>query len=107
MDPDRVRAYLQVACAGLGFDIGEVWWTADQNGSSTVAAIGMFFDQQFFVGISIVFPAISENRVDAKCDKFLKWIEDHNYYESVFSMSHICRFCPLQNTFDESDDDGV
>lgn len=36
-----MRAYLQVACAGLGFDIGEVWWTADQNGSSTVAAIGM------------------------------------------------------------------
>jgi hypothetical protein len=40
MDPERVRAYLQVACAGLGFDIGEVWWTANENGSSTVAAIG-------------------------------------------------------------------
>ena len=47
MDPDRVRAYLQVACAGLGFDIGEVWWTADQNGSSTVAAIGMFSINNF------------------------------------------------------------
>jgi hypothetical protein len=35
-----VRAYLQVACAGLGFDIGEVWWTSNENGSSTVAAIG-------------------------------------------------------------------
>lgn len=42
MDPDRVRAYLQVACAGLGFDIGEVWWTSNENGSSTVAAIGRF-----------------------------------------------------------------
>jgi hypothetical protein len=39
MDPERIRAYLQVACAGLGFDIGEVWWTSNENGSSTVAAI--------------------------------------------------------------------
>lgn len=39
MDPERVRAYLQVACAGLGFDIGEVWWTSNESGSSTVAAI--------------------------------------------------------------------
>lgn len=43
MDPERVRAYLQVACAGLGFDIGEVWWTSNENGSSTVAAIGESF----------------------------------------------------------------
>ena len=40
MDPERVRAYLQVACAGLGFDIGEVWFTSNENGSSTVAQIG-------------------------------------------------------------------
>ena len=40
MDPERVRAYLQVACAGLGFDIGEVWWTQNENGTSTVARIG-------------------------------------------------------------------
>jgi hypothetical protein len=41
MDPDRVRAYLQVACAGLGFDIGEIWWTHNDNGSSSaMAAIG-------------------------------------------------------------------
>jgi hypothetical protein len=41
MDPDRVRAYLQVACAGLGFDIGEIWWTHNDNGSSSaLAAIG-------------------------------------------------------------------
>jgi hypothetical protein len=41
MDPDRVRAYLQVACAGLGFDIGEIWWTNNDNGSSSaMAAIG-------------------------------------------------------------------
>ena len=31
MDPQRVHAYLQVACAGLGFDIGEVWWTNNNN----------------------------------------------------------------------------
>jgi hypothetical protein len=43
MDPERVRAYLQVACAGLGFDIGEVWWTSNENGSSTVATIGESF----------------------------------------------------------------
>jgi hypothetical protein len=34
MDPERVRAYLQVACAGLGFDIGEIWWTS--NHESTI-----------------------------------------------------------------------
>lgn len=39
MEPERVKAYLQAACAGLGFDIGEVWWTSNENGSSTVAAI--------------------------------------------------------------------
>jgi len=42
MDADRVRSYLQVACAGLGFDIGEVWWMQNENGttSQAVAAIG-------------------------------------------------------------------
>ena len=40
MDPTRVHAYLQAACAGLGFDIGEVWFSANQTGTSTVAAIG-------------------------------------------------------------------
>ncbi|KAL3822247.1 hypothetical protein ACHAXA_005880 [Cyclostephanos tholiformis] len=39
MDADRVHAYLQVACAGLGFDIGEVWWMSNDGGTSTVAAI--------------------------------------------------------------------
>lgn len=39
MDADRVRSYLQVACAGLGFDIGEVWWMSNENGTSTVASI--------------------------------------------------------------------
>ena len=48
MDPERVRAYLQVACAGLGFDIGEIWWTSNENGSSTVAAIGEFDSQASF-----------------------------------------------------------
>lgn len=42
MDPERVHSYLQVACAGLGFDIGEVWWTSNQSGASAVAAIGTF-----------------------------------------------------------------
>jgi hypothetical protein len=41
-----VRAYLQVACAGLGFDIGEVWWTQNENGSSTVAALGEFVGRE-------------------------------------------------------------
>jgi hypothetical protein len=42
MDPDRVKAYLQVACTGLGFDIGEIWWTSDDNtgASSALMAIG-------------------------------------------------------------------
>jgi hypothetical protein len=41
MDPDRVRAYLQVACAGLGFDIGEIWWSTNDNGaSSALMSIG-------------------------------------------------------------------
>ena len=40
MDPQRVKSYLQAACAGLGFDIGEVWRTSNGMGSSTVASIG-------------------------------------------------------------------
>ena len=42
MDPDRVRAYLQISCAGLGFDIGELWWTSNEDSGSTsaLAAIG-------------------------------------------------------------------
>jgi hypothetical protein len=36
-----VRAYLQISCAGLGFDIGELWWTSNSDGgsSSALAAI--------------------------------------------------------------------
>ena len=40
MDADRVRSYLQVACAGLGFDIGEVWLMSNDSGASAVTAIG-------------------------------------------------------------------
>lgn len=40
MDPERIHAYLQAACAGLGFDIGEVWFSSNETGSSTVAKIG-------------------------------------------------------------------
>ena len=44
MDADRVRSYLQVACAGLGFDIGEVWWMSNDSGeTSTVASIGKYY----------------------------------------------------------------
>jgi len=32
-----VRAYLQISCAGLGFDIGELWWTSNKDGRSTSA----------------------------------------------------------------------
>lgn len=43
MDPDRVKAYLQVACTGLGFDIGEIWWSSENNGSSSaLMAIGRY-----------------------------------------------------------------
>lgn len=35
-----MRAYLQVACAGLGFDIGEVWWSSSEGSSTALAAIG-------------------------------------------------------------------
>jgi len=40
MDPERIHAYLQAACAGLGFDIGEVWFSSNETGTSTVAKIG-------------------------------------------------------------------
>lgn len=40
MDPGRIHAYLQAACAGLGFDIGEVWFSSNDSGTSTVAQIG-------------------------------------------------------------------
>ena len=48
-----MRAYLQVACAGLGFDIGEVWWTQNENGSSTVAALGEFVGRESHVGVRL------------------------------------------------------
>ena len=31
MDPSRINAFLQAACAGLGFDIGEVWLYKNKN----------------------------------------------------------------------------
>ena len=42
MDPDRVKAYLQAACAGLGFDVGEVWWTTGESGAPSVSVTGRF-----------------------------------------------------------------
>jgi hypothetical protein len=46
MDPGRIHAYLQAACAGLGFDIGEVWFSQNDKGTSTVAQIGEFASLQ-------------------------------------------------------------
>lgn len=40
MDPGRIHAYLQAACAGLGFDIGEVWFSSTNNGTETVSSLG-------------------------------------------------------------------
>lgn len=50
MDPERVRSYLQVACAGLGFDIGEIWWSQSKDGdqSSALMAIGKQQEFDFF-----------------------------------------------------------
>jgi len=31
MDSERLEAYLKVACIGLGFDIGEAWWTTQHG----------------------------------------------------------------------------
>ena len=55
MDADRVRAYLQVACAGLGFDIGEVWWMSNESGTSTVAAIGVCYFLRIIICICLRF----------------------------------------------------
>jgi len=43
MDPERIHAYLQAACAGLGMTVGEVWFAQNETGSSTVAKIGKFY----------------------------------------------------------------
>jgi len=41
MDPERIHAYLQAACSGLGFDIGEVWFSSREgNGTETVSSFG-------------------------------------------------------------------
>lgn len=39
MDPQRIHAYLQAACAGIGFDIGEVWFSSNDAGASTITTI--------------------------------------------------------------------
>lgn len=67
MDPCRIRSYLQVACAGLGFEIGEIWWTSNEHGSSTVAAIGKFsFVFQGYRSSSV--PSVSANLLLGGCD---------------------------------------
>ncbi len=44
MDPERIHAYLQAACAGLGFDIGEVWFSAvDRKHDNLTKAAGKNF----------------------------------------------------------------
>ena len=35
VEPESIHAFLQAACAGLGFDIGEVWWYSDPKGPSS------------------------------------------------------------------------
>jgi len=39
MDPVRIRSYLQAACAGLGFDIGEVWLQHNETETGDVSEI--------------------------------------------------------------------
>lgn len=39
MDPVRTRSYLQAACAGLGFDIGEVWLQHNEIETGDVSEI--------------------------------------------------------------------
>jgi hypothetical protein len=48
MDADRVRAYLQVACTGLGFDIGEIWWSSDDKDGSSSALMAIGESKGFF-----------------------------------------------------------
>jgi hypothetical protein len=43
MDPERIHAYLQAACAGLGFDIGEVWFSSMKEETSSVTSFGEYF----------------------------------------------------------------
>ena len=42
MDPERIHAYLQAACAGLGFDIGEVWRITGRGATSKPADSGKY-----------------------------------------------------------------
>lgn len=42
MDPGRIHSYLQAACAGLGFDIGEVWFAAVDKKNSKLTSIGKY-----------------------------------------------------------------
>jgi hypothetical protein len=65
MDPARVRAYLQIACSGLGFDIGEVWWMLkDQDGeiessaSSDAGAVDASESENTHFGTNFAFPSI-------------------------------------------------
>ena len=48
MDPGRINAYLQASCAGLGFDIGEVWFSSGDktdrvNSLGECASMPLFF----------------------------------------------------------------
>ena len=40
MDPGRIHAYLQAACSGLGFDVGEVWFSSTEVPSSPSLTFG-------------------------------------------------------------------
>lgn len=54
MEPERVRAYLQVACAGLGFDIGEIWWTSGHHNESSPPSSPTPFEGEFTTSLKIV-----------------------------------------------------
>lgn len=69
MDPERVRGYLQVACAGLGFDIGEIWWTSNESGTSTLATIGTSRYCRTTVGSLVEFAAVSECHLTVLMDE--------------------------------------
>lgn len=74
MDPERIHAYLQAACAGLGFDIGEVWFSSNETGTSTstVATIGKN---------SIILKNIFDMYSQSACVIFslVLWIESNRY----------------------------
>lgn len=95
MDPDRVRSYLQVACAGLGFDIGEVWWMTNENGTSTVASITDTADASASTSTSNTHANRPGNKrflqlytSKAYCNQRSKLVQPHNEVDAEFDNEH-------------------